>query len=1656
MDLISYILSKKYADKLFAGGGAAKGKNCTIQSIEEIEGGNRVTFQWTLDDGTVQTDTLDVMNGAPGEQGPKGDKGDQGETGPAGADGKDGQDGVNGQDGRDGINGQDGAPGADGKDGTDGVGIVSIKKTQTVGLVDIYTITFTNGETSTFNVTNGASGASTAEDVEYDNSNTQLEATNIQDAIDEIASGSSSKPNIKAIYEESPATAVHSVDDYIYYDSHLYKVIAAIAIGDTLVVDTNIKLASEIEEGTEVFIENLPGESGSGGGSSAGLPEGGTTGQVLTKNSDESGDASWQTPADFTQKISSLEEKTNTVEKNIQESQEDISSLKTEVSQEIDNITNRLYTTSNNISSKTTMSLTGEKELVEKEWYGLNCIDASNVWEDNNGNTYYSDAELNFHYKLNKEKDKWEVQEWTGMSFKWSGKNIWHDGEKTYYSGESSSNSHGTFILNSSTNSWEEVEEWKNMSNALVGEYIWEDEENIYYSYENVQLILNKETNLWEDKQWHNSFWGDSSWYFGNNIWKDGEDIYYSSKFVLNKETDTWEEKTWTSFKKIEDHQEAGADLDFSYVWFAGDGTPYCVDTEKNLYCKLNPETSVWEEVQWHGAEVVPSKDGIWTADGDTFYSTGDTNYKINTSTDTIEEYHFENYVPYSSAWKTYDGELYAVPDYSMYKFNKESHEWEPHDVYRANDYCNGFNIWTDGEDIYYSESSQQYIFNKEAQVWKTKVWNNESLYDFSGENYIWNDGENAYYSDGSSHYILNKETKQWENKTWNGLDSFTGDDTLSVGNKVYCFSNSQSYLLNKNTDTWESFSWQGLEDFSREHFWTDNEHLYYSYDNSTHYILNENTNTWEEKTFSGLEELSDSFYADHIWTDGENIYYSYNNDQYVLNKETNTWEVKTWNEKNDFYRSSIWTDGEYYYLTDSGSGSYKLDKATSTWKEFPFYTPAQFDSGIYPNKIWTTNNNTYLYDYGDIFCFRNDTFIRVNIDMSFINSDDDLKYIWSDHEHTYFSYDSTQYIFNEDELTWKPYDWSNEKIEDGSLIWENNQNIYYWFFFKLNEENHTWEEKSFYGFAPFELEFEGRNIWNKDNVIYLLQGYDNYYRLDKNPTIWTKINFDNLYYASSSYYEELYGDGIWTDGQNIYHSQGAINQFVLKDNLWVTKNWNRIQNINRKNIWTDGNNIYYSNGLEQFRLNKNTSTWEKMRWAEDSDYFNIIGSSVIFDGKDVRFNEYLLNKESKTWKTATIPTSSPKTLAGGDNVWSDGNKIYCSEYYLDNSILDWKKENFLTDKAKYGAIWKDPEGDIYSNDQYINVKLNPETDTWEADHKLYSSFLPSCVWTDGEKVYYSDHSAQGKVFNKQKKSWDYKKWNITIHEGDDIWTDGENTYYSHHPDQYVLNKNTGQWEKKTWNGEIKIISGRYIWTDGKDIYYSWTDHTVDSNENYILNKETSTWVKKDWSNLIDGHLVWNTKNNTYYTYLKSYRFDKSTDSWSEVTFDAPYTINGSAVWTCGDKTYCDGLVFDESLMKWSEKNWYCNIMVDPTNIWTDNKDIYCSDFWGKSVRYRKLNKNTKVWELVSKESYPSLSVYGRDIWTDGEKIYCSSGNNTNTEMQLVLNPDTDEWEQKEWNVPQHTLRGVNFWTDGIDIYYSKGDIQYTLIDKKVFSIRLR
>ena len=61
--------------------------------------------------------------------------------------------------GAQGEQGQQGQQGEQGQAGQDGVSVVSIEKTSSNGLVDTYTITYSNNQTSIFYVTNGAAGA---------------------------------------------------------------------------------------------------------------------------------------------------------------------------------------------------------------------------------------------------------------------------------------------------------------------------------------------------------------------------------------------------------------------------------------------------------------------------------------------------------------------------------------------------------------------------------------------------------------------------------------------------------------------------------------------------------------------------------------------------------------------------------------------------------------------------------------------------------------------------------------------------------------------------------------------------------------------------------------------------------------------------------------------------------------------------------------------------------------------------------------------------------------------------------------------------------------------------------------------------------------------------------------------------------------------------------------------------------------------------------------------------------------------------------------------------------------------------------------------------------------------------------------------------------
>ena len=158
MDIVTYKLSQKYADKVAAGFSSVRVDGLDI--IFTLNDGKTVTV--TVPAPKDGQDGVSITNVSLNQQShlictlSDGTAIDAGLV-HQGVDGKDGKDGA------DGAPGQDGKDGKDGVDGQDGNGIISIEKTGTEGLVDTYTIYFTNGTTTTFTVTNGSGGSGTGD-----------------------------------------------------------------------------------------------------------------------------------------------------------------------------------------------------------------------------------------------------------------------------------------------------------------------------------------------------------------------------------------------------------------------------------------------------------------------------------------------------------------------------------------------------------------------------------------------------------------------------------------------------------------------------------------------------------------------------------------------------------------------------------------------------------------------------------------------------------------------------------------------------------------------------------------------------------------------------------------------------------------------------------------------------------------------------------------------------------------------------------------------------------------------------------------------------------------------------------------------------------------------------------------------------------------------------------------------------------------------------------------------------------------------------------------------------------------------------------------------------------------------------------------------------
>ena len=269
-----------------------------------------------------------------------------------------------------------------------------------------------------------------------------------------------------------------------------------------------------------------------------------------------------------------------------------------------------------------------------------------------------------------------------------------------------------------------------------------------------------------------------------------------------------------------------------------------------------------------------------------------------------------------------------------------------------------GYDVWTDGDDIYHSTSSNgTYVLDKSTGTWSTKTWNgfNQIVGD-----HVWTDGENIYYSNSSDQYVLNKSTDTWTAKTWNGLSgNLNGRYIWTYGGEIYYLYTTNSYVLDKSTSTWSPKTWTGLSTSGlyglyASGIWTDGEDIYYSYYGGTYndqFVFDKSTGTWSAMSWTGFQNLVGLY----IWTDGKDVYHTQSGTTYVLNKTTKTWVSKTiYGITSAIHGDFQWTDGDNIYFS-LGETQKKLDGAVAEL----VWTGTASSTGIKKQQLLTNESAT-------------------------------------------------------------------------------------------------------------------------------------------------------------------------------------------------------------------------------------------------------------------------------------------------------------------------------------------------------------------------------------------------------------------------------------------------------------------------------------------------------------------------------------------------------------------------------------------------------------------------------------------------------------------------------------------------------------------------
>lgn len=577
-----------------------------------------------------------------------------------------------------------------------------------------------------------------------------------------------------------------------------------------------------------------------------------------------------------------------------------------------------------------------------------------NIWKNSKGNVYYNDRSRSlFFYRQTRqfENKTWTLPEGTELKY---GSYIYTIGDNIYYTYSADDTETPTNLQLISSSAWDK-KDWEN-DYIRDGRKVWKTKNNVYYG------STHKFTNI-------KPYFSSKSWTgyspLGSFIWKDRDNIYYSyngANYKLNKSNSEWVSITWKGLN----------DFKGNLIWSDGNDTYY---SNGSSQYRLNRTNLEWVSIT-AGSDIWVTGDKIWYENGNIYYSNTEpapTNkqFKFNKSTKNWDDMSWEGLTAFSGedVWEDNYGNIYYSAGTTHYKRSKNStNKWVKVNFSQDSGLSSFYGrfIWKTSNDTYYSPSSgygtEDY---KLIQGPGNLRWVKSDLTHIVGTE-IWSDNENIYYSNDETQYILeysndNNNPKKAISITWSNLpDKFDTINIWRVGDKTYYSDGNIHKIINEDTMSFDDFTeWKGLTDFYGYNVWESKNNIYYNEQNKGYYILDKETYTWLPKSWvsNHIKDNSEISSSNYIWSDGIRTYYSNN---YVLNDYKDSVSVVcSFTDNKLSVKSQLtrkYTVNPLYYPIRLQEPSYALDMIKLPNKLLGWHSPDGISSPVAIRKNATDN----------------------------------------------------------------------------------------------------------------------------------------------------------------------------------------------------------------------------------------------------------------------------------------------------------------------------------------------------------------------------------------------------------------------------------------------------------------------------------------------------------------------------------------------------------------------------------------------------------------------------------------------------------------------------------------------------------------------------